>query len=43
MQIKHITVEKENLMDGLDCTLDVNRGRIGKLDNISERDNQDPV
>lgn len=38
-----MTLEKENLMDGLDSTLDVNRGRISELDNISERDSQDPV
>lgn len=36
-------VEKENLTNGLDCRLDVNKGRIGELDNISERNNQDPV
>lgn len=41
-----MTIEKENLMDSLDwrlekkdCRLDVNKGRIGELDNIPERNN----
>lgn len=43
MEIKNIIIERGNIIDGLDCRLDVNEERISELEDIVERNIYDLV